>query len=82
MTEKDLTHCRNLIKLLNTKAKFDLDTREVVELYSAFAWLDSLSSKIEESLKPVAEPKIENPEPKLPKPRAARRKKAKRGKSK
>lgn len=78
MTEKDLISCKNLIRLLNEKAKYELDTKEVVEMYAAFVWLDGLKTKIEDDLKPKPAPVISNPEPKKP----VRKKKAKSVKSK
>lgn len=59
MTEKDLVHCKNLIRLLNEKAKYELSTKEVVEIYAAFVWLDGLKSDIEHKLR--SSPVVVNP---------------------
>ncbi len=49
--EKDLKHLNNLAKLLKSNVKFDFNATQVVECYHAFAWLEGLKARMEESLK-------------------------------
>lgn len=49
---KDRLRALSLITKLNNKVKFnELTSKEIIELYADFAWLDELKAKIEEGLR-------------------------------
>jgi hypothetical protein len=71
--QSDIDICLKFGELLNKAARFDVSTREAIELSRCFVWYNGLAKKIEDhilEIKNVVVPKPE-PEKKTRKPRSS-----------